>query len=76
MQRMDRLDRKILSVLQGNARASLQDIGAAVGLSPSPCWGRIKKLDARFGVAYAHRKSIAARLFLATHSHYNFSFIP
>ena len=33
-------------------------------------------LDARFGVAYAHRKSIAARLFLATHSHYNFSFIP
>ena len=44
MQRMDRLDRKILSVLQGNARASLQDIGAAVGLSPSPCWGRIKKI--------------------------------
>lgn len=33
-------------------------------------------LDARFGVAYAHRKSIAARLFLATHSHYYFSFIP
>ena len=37
---------------------------------------RDAKLDARFGVAYAHRKSIAARLFLATHSHYNFSFIP
>ena len=34
------------------------------------------KLDARFGVAYAHRKSIAARLFLATHSHYYFSFMP
>jgi len=33
-------------------------------------------LDARFGVAYAHRKSIAARLFLATHSHYYFSFMP
>ena len=30
---MDRLDRKILSVLQHNARASLQDIGAAVGLA-------------------------------------------
>ncbi|WP_313146314.1 Lrp/AsnC family transcriptional regulator, partial [Diaphorobacter nitroreducens] len=42
---MDRLDRKILSVLQGNARASLQEIGAAVGLSPSPCWGRIKKME-------------------------------
>lgn len=36
----------------------------------------MNELDARFGVAYAHRKSIAARLFLATHSHYNFSFIP
>ena len=33
-------------------------------------------LDARFGVAYAHRKSTAARLFLATHSHHYFSFIP
>ena len=39
-------------------------------------WRPKTKLDARFGVAYAHRKSIAARLFLATHSHYNFSFIP
>ncbi|WP_369861548.1 AsnC family transcriptional regulator, partial [Acidovorax sp. HMWF029] len=34
---MDRLDRKILAVLQGNARASLQEIGHSVGLSPSPC---------------------------------------
>ncbi|SDL94737.1 transcriptional regulator, AsnC family [Oryzisolibacter propanilivorax] len=42
---MDRLDRKILSVLQRDARASLQDIGAAVGLSPSPCWARIKKME-------------------------------
>ena len=45
MQCMDRLDRKILSVLQANARASLQEIGQAVGLSPSPCWGRIKKME-------------------------------
>ena len=42
---MDRLDRKILAVLQGDARASLQEIGQAVGLSPSPCWGRIKKME-------------------------------
>src|SRR3989344_1006432 len=38
---MDRLDRKILAVLQGNARASLQEIGQAVGLSASPCCVRI-----------------------------------
>ncbi|GKT26791.1 Lrp/AsnC family transcriptional regulator [Acidovorax sp. SUPP3334] len=42
---MDRLDRKILSVLQADARASLQEIGNAVALSPSPCWGRIKTME-------------------------------
>ncbi|MEN9397303.1 MAG: hypothetical protein RLZ81_1833 [Pseudomonadota bacterium] len=42
---MDKLDRKILQVLQTNARASLQEIGQAVGLSHSPCWNRIKKME-------------------------------
>ena len=42
---MDAIDRKILAQLQANARASLQDIGHAVGLSSSPCWGRIRKME-------------------------------
>lgn len=42
---MDAIDRKILRVLQADARASLQAIGQAVGLSPSPCWERIRKLE-------------------------------
>jgi Lrp/AsnC family leucine-responsive transcriptional regulator len=42
---MDKIDRKILQVLQGNARASLQEIGQAVGLSHTPCWSRIKKME-------------------------------
>ena len=42
---MDKLDRKILQVLQANARASLHEIGQAVGLSHSPCWNRIKKME-------------------------------
>ncbi|HUR88634.1 MAG TPA: Lrp/AsnC family transcriptional regulator [Ramlibacter sp.] len=42
---MDALDRKILSALQKNARASLQEIGQAVGLSTSPCWERIRKME-------------------------------
>jgi Lrp/AsnC family leucine-responsive transcriptional regulator len=42
---MDAIDRKILRVLQTDARASLQRIGEAVGLSASPCWERIKKLE-------------------------------
>src|SRR3569832_1869615 len=42
---MDAFDRKILAVLQKNARASLQEIGHAVGLSSSPCWERIRKME-------------------------------
>jgi Lrp/AsnC family leucine-responsive transcriptional regulator len=42
---MDTIDRKILGVLQKNARASLQDVGQAVGLSTSPCWERVRKLE-------------------------------
>ena len=42
---LDALDRRILVQLQRNSRASLQEIGQAVGLSSSPCWGRIKKME-------------------------------
>jgi Lrp/AsnC family leucine-responsive transcriptional regulator len=42
---MDAIDRKILKVLQHDARASLQQIGQAVGLSSSPCWERIRKME-------------------------------
>ncbi|MBP7492596.1 MAG: Lrp/AsnC family transcriptional regulator [Rhodoferax sp.] len=42
---MDKTDRKILQVLQADARASLQEISQAVGLSSTPCWGRIKKME-------------------------------
>ncbi|MDO8440683.1 MAG: Lrp/AsnC family transcriptional regulator, partial [Polaromonas sp.] len=42
---MDIFDRKILQVLQADSRTSLQAMGQAVGLSPSPCWGRIKKME-------------------------------
>jgi Lrp/AsnC family leucine-responsive transcriptional regulator len=46
MPRVDAIDRKILRKLQADARASLQEIGQAVGLSPSPCWERIRKMEA------------------------------
>jgi Lrp/AsnC family leucine-responsive transcriptional regulator len=42
---MDKFDLAILSVLQHDARASLQDISTAVGLSTTPCWTRIKKME-------------------------------
>jgi Lrp/AsnC family leucine-responsive transcriptional regulator len=42
---MDAIDRKILAALQKNARAGMQEIGHEVGLSASPCWERVRKLE-------------------------------
>jgi Lrp/AsnC family leucine-responsive transcriptional regulator len=42
---MDKIDRKILAELQRNGRASLQEISQAVGLSSTPCWTRMKRLE-------------------------------
>jgi Lrp/AsnC family leucine-responsive transcriptional regulator len=42
---MDKIDQRILRALQADARASLQDIGKAAGLSASPCWERIRKRE-------------------------------
>jgi Lrp/AsnC family transcriptional regulator len=43
---MDAIDRKILAVLQENAALSVADIGQRVGLSSTPCWKRIQRLEA------------------------------
>lgn len=42
---LDRIDRKILHLLQNDATLSVGDIGQAVGLSATPCWKRIKRLE-------------------------------
>ncbi|MBT2323028.1 Lrp/AsnC family transcriptional regulator [Variovorax paradoxus] len=43
----DRFDMAILRVLLHDSRKTLQEIGAEVGLSPTSCWTRIKKLEAQ-----------------------------
>ena len=43
---MDAIDRKILAVLQHDASLSVAEIGNRVGLSSTPCWKRIQKLEA------------------------------
>ncbi|HUZ34288.1 MAG TPA: Lrp/AsnC family transcriptional regulator [Xanthobacteraceae bacterium] len=43
---MDAIDRKILGVLQNDASLSVADIGNKVGLSSTPCWKRIQRLEA------------------------------
>jgi len=42
---MDEIDKKILSVLQKDASLSVADIADQVGLSATPCWRRIQKLE-------------------------------
>ena len=43
---MDAIDRKILIVLQDDASLSVAEIGNRVGLSSTPCWKRIQRLEA------------------------------
>jgi Lrp/AsnC family leucine-responsive transcriptional regulator len=43
---LDRHSLKILSELQRDARQTVQQISEAVGLSPTPCWKRIKAMEA------------------------------
>jgi len=42
---MDAVDRKILAVLQEDASLSVAEIGHKVGLSSTPCWKRIQRLE-------------------------------
>jgi Lrp/AsnC family transcriptional regulator len=48
---MDAIDRKILSVLQEDASLSVAEVGNRVGLSSTPCWKRIQKLEAEGVIA-------------------------
>src|SRR5213593_1840324 len=44
---IDEIDRKIMALLQDNARISQSDIAKAVGLAPSAVMERIRKLETR-----------------------------
>ena len=42
---LDKIDHKILVVLQADARLSLAEVGGRVGLSTTACWTRIKQME-------------------------------
>jgi DNA-binding Lrp family transcriptional regulator len=42
---LDRLDLRILDELQSDARLSNQELAKRVGLSPAPCWRRLRRLE-------------------------------
>lgn len=61
MTELDRLDRKILNILQLNGRISMTELAEQIGLSTSPCSERVKRME-RDGVitGYEARVSPAA----------------
>jgi Lrp/AsnC family transcriptional regulator len=42
---MDKLDRKILELLQKNGNLTAAELAERIGLSKAPCWRRIKRLE-------------------------------
>jgi Lrp/AsnC family transcriptional regulator len=43
---MDEIDRRLLAILQEDATLSIAQMADRIGLSPTPCWKRIQKLEA------------------------------
>ena len=42
---LDRMDRKILEILQKDCTLPVAEVGKQIGLSTTPCWRRIQKLE-------------------------------
>ena len=42
---LDMMDRKILEILQADCTIPVAEIGKQIGLSTTPCWRRIQKLE-------------------------------
>ena len=57
---LDPIDRRILAALQGDGRLSNVDLASRVGLSPSPCLRRVKRLE-REGYIDGYRAMLARR---------------
>jgi Lrp/AsnC family leucine-responsive transcriptional regulator len=54
---MDHIDRRILALLQDDARAGYQELGAAVGLSAAAVFQRVRKLEDR-GVVMGYHAAV------------------
>ncbi len=62
MSEPDRIDIKILDLLQRQGRMSVTEVGEQVGLSTSPCSERIKRLERQGLITGYHARVDAARL--------------
>lgn len=71
-------DLTILKVLRENARASMQEISTRIGLSTTPCWNRIKKMETEGVIkgytvnvdptALGYNESVIVQLMLENHT--------
>ena len=48
---MDRIDYKILRLLQADASLTLAEVASKVGLSQTPCWKRVQRLESNGVIA-------------------------
>ena len=60
MSDLDRTDRKILDVLQREARISMTDLAQRIGLSTSPCAERVRRME-RDGVITGYHARVSPR---------------
>ena len=60
MMELDRYDRAILDALQHDARLTNQDLAERIGLSPSPCLRRVRRLE-ESGLIEGYRALLTAR---------------
>lgn len=58
MSKLDRIDYRILEVLQENGRLPVKSIADMVGVSVSPCWQRVKNLE-KAGIIRRYTAEIA-----------------
>lgn len=59
--KIDRIDKKILDILQIDSRTTNQQLSEHIGVSASPCWRRVKRLEEEkiikgYGVLLDRRK--------------------
>ena len=68
---MDEIDRALLEILQKDTTLSTAEMAARVGLSPTPCWKRIQKLEAsgvitgRVAIVDPERVGVGLSVFVA-----------
>ena len=68
---MDRIDSKLLALLQEDCTLSIAQLAEQVGLSPTPCWKRIQRLELdglimrRVALVAAERVGLGLTVFVA-----------